>query len=99
MIPVEDNWIETSAIGASLVSWKVVRSGKIIHSDEWAGNDPTGLRAYRAGLDWVGAHFPRVAFHWRHQALAWTVRAAAEAVGSKEEGPRCRPRDTRDRSR
>lgn len=80
MLSVEDNWIETSAIGSSLVSWKVVRAGKVIHSDEWAGNDPTGLRAYRAGLDWVEARYPRVPFHWRHQALAWTIRAAAAAV-------------------
>jgi len=77
---VEDNWIETSAIGPRLVSWRVVRAGKVIHSDEWVGNDPTGLRAYRVGLDWVEVNYPSTPFHWRHQALAWTIRGAAEAV-------------------
>lgn len=75
MTSIDSNWIETKVEGPCRASWRVVRDGRVIHTDEWHGHDPSGFQAYRLGTKWVEAHCPGISFHWRHRAYSRVVRA------------------------
>jgi hypothetical protein len=71
---IGDNWIQTRAHSSCRTSWTVVRSGREVQSGEVIDDDPSAFRAHQLGLAWAQSQFPAVAFHWRHQSLALTLR-------------------------
>ncbi len=69
---VDDNWIETEAGGPNRTSWTIICKGKVVHAEEQSGDDPSGAKAFEAGLQWAAVHCPAVQFHWRHRSQAAT---------------------------
>ncbi len=63
----DGNWIQTEALTETRVRLTVVRDGKVIHSEELEGADPSGMRAYEAAIDWAAIHCPDVVFDWKHR--------------------------------
>ncbi len=53
---VDDNWIETEARGPNRTSWTIICKGKVIHAEEQSGDDPSGAKAFEAGLQWAATH-------------------------------------------
>jgi hypothetical protein len=76
-----DDWIQTDARVRGRSSWAVIVGGEVVHQSEVLGDDPSGILAYEAALQWTERHLPDIAFHWRHLLPSGTAVTRPRRTG------------------